>query len=663
MEAETEERHVSGDFTKNVQCAQAQAIHGRTRATAFTNAFVSASTFSVEVVNAGFDTKLTLWFAALLSTLLLRICFAIWIGRRKMIDHDPQKALRLMVTGALLTGLVWGALPWCVAPYVAGEKNNVIYLVMCGIATGSILTGLGHSLTSLAFAMPTMLGATISIIFHYNTAAWLIALAVIILTVVLFRSSLYGEKSFVGSVLGTLQAKALANSLSDANADIMRANSKLEALASRDPLTGLANRTTFNTALQSGIEAALEKNEQLALLVLDLDNFKTINDTLGHSAGDALLLEVSDRLRALVNGNGVIARLGGDEFAIIIGGADTPARARALCEQILQRSNQPAFLDGQPAVVGTSIGLALFPDHATNAEDFFINADMALYEAKDGGRRRWREFDPALRLRINRQHQIEQELPKALATGSIEAWFQPQVDLNSNEIIGFEALIRWHHPSLGPIAPPEIVAAAQVTNLAERLTAMVAKSACRLINRLPSLGLPRATVAINVSASEFALYSITSTLNRITKAHSINPGLFEIEITEEAMLDTVVAGEELKRIERSGYKLAVDDFGTGHSSLAYLVQLKIDRLKLDRCFVAGIQASQNQEIIAAMVVLGRSLSMQVLVEGVESQEEADTLRALGVRVAQGYFLGRPMPAQRIAGWIESRCETAQKAIA
>ncbi len=218
--------------------------------------------------------------------------------------------------------------------------------------------------------------------------------------------------------------------------------------------------------------------------------------------------------------------------------------------------------------------------------------------------------------------------------------------------------MRWTHPSLGAIAPPEIVAAAHTANLSEALTASIATGACRLLTTLPSLGLPEATVSVNVSPREFELYSVAETLDRITHAHGIDPALFEIEITEEAILDTLVAGEQLKHIERSGYKLAVDDFGAGHSSLAYLVTLKVDRLKLDRRFVAGIETSfQNQEIVGAMAGLGKALAMDIIAEGVETAEEAATLRGLGCPAAQGYFLGRPMPVDAIAGWLLTRLLT------
>ncbi|MDE1158726.1 MAG: EAL domain-containing protein [Neorhizobium sp.] len=252
----------------------------------------------------------------------------------------------------------------------------------------------------------------------------------------------------------------------------------------------------------------------------------------------------------------------------------------------------------------------------------------------------------------------------ALSSGQVVAWFQPQVELQSEAVIGFEALVRWHHPYLGPISPPEIVAAAQATNQSDRLTATVAEAACQLLDELPALGLPKAHVSINVSPREFELYDVASVLDSVTGAHRIDPVLFEIEITEEAMLDTAVAGEQLRRIEQSGYRLAVDDFGAGHSSLAYLVSLNVDRLKLDRRFVRDIATSrENQEVVGALVGLGRSLSMDVLIEGVETREEARTLSMLGCQEAQGYLFSRPMPAAQVADWVRERQGTALAEVA
>ncbi|MDR6818929.1 diguanylate cyclase (GGDEF)-like protein [Neorhizobium sp. 2083] len=664
MEAELRSGQTDPALALDVKRAQASAILDRLTSTLVANAGVSASALFVTTIGRGLTFAATIWFLTVIGSLLLRAFMASLLKRWGTVAHAPQSALDAMTVGALLSGLAWATLPFALPDFEAIGRDGGLYLMMLGMATGAVLMGVGYSPSSLAFALPPHASVMISLASSGGPGGWLLALNVVALTIILIRSSRTSAATFAGNVLGKLKATALADSLSSANSDILRANYRLEVLASCDPLTSLANRTAFNTALNEGIASARAAEEQLALLILDLDRFKMVNDTLGHSAGDALLVEVSDRLRSAVGGTGVIARLGGDEFAIILGGTDAAEIARNLARRILERSRQPVMLEGQPTVVGTSIGLALFPLHADTAEDLFISADMALYRAKDGGRRQWREFEPAFRSQADRQNQIEQELADALDAGHIEAWFQPQIDLASREITGFEALVRWHHPYLGPIAPPEIVSAAQAANLADRLTATVAEAACRLLTRLPALGLPRATVAINVSPREFDLYSVTDVLDRITSAHRIDPALFEIEITEEAILDTLVAGEQLKRIERSGYKLAVDDFGAGHSSLAYLVALKVDRLKLDRRFISGVHLSrQNQEIVGAMVGLGRALSMEVVVEGVESEEEANALCALGCAIAQGYFFSRPMPAERIPGWIESRRMLAERQVA
>ncbi|MEN3146028.1 EAL domain-containing protein [Neorhizobium sp. IRAMC:178] len=664
MEAEFRAGQIDPALALDVKRAQASTMLERLTSTLATNAAISASALFVTTIDRGLTFSAGIWFMAVIASLVLRVILASILMRWETVEHAPQQALHVLTFGALVSGLAWAALPLTVPDFSALGGDSGLYLIMCGMATGAVLMGVGHNPVSLAFAIPPNISVMVSLAVSGSAGGWLLTIDVVALTLVLIRSSRTSEATFVGNVLGKLKATALADSLSCANSDILRANYRLEVLANCDPLTGLANRAAFNAALGAGISTARATEEQLALLILDLDRFKMVNDTLGHSAGDALLVEVSDRLRSAVDGRGTIARLGGDEFAIILGGPDAGERARDLAARILDRSRQPVMLEGQPTVVGASIGLAFFPLHADTSEDLFISADMALYRAKDGGRRQWREFEPAFRSQADRQNQIEHELADALDAGDVEAWFQPQVDLASQQITGFEALVRWHHPYLGPIAPPEIVAAAQAANLADRLTATIAEAACGLLNRLPSLGLPRATVAINVSPREFDLYSVTDVLDRITSAHRIDPALFEIEITEEAILDTLVAGEQLKRIERSGYKLAVDDFGAGHSSLAYLVALKVDRLKIDRRFITGVHLSrQNQEIVGALVGLGRALSMEVVVEGVESEEEANSLSALGCEIAQGYFFGRPMPAERIPGWIESRRMLAERRVA
>ncbi|MDH4441820.1 MAG: bifunctional diguanylate cyclase/phosphodiesterase, partial [Rhizobium sp.] len=367
------------------------------------------------------------------------------------------------------------------------------------------------------------------------------------------------------------------------------------------------------------------------------------------------------RLERLVEDGSLIARLGGDEFAVVVTGPSATERARAHAARVLEACRTPVAWGQHRAMVGLSVGLAAYPDHAPSAEELLICADMALYEAKRGDRRKLGEFDPELRLTAERKRVIEQDLGAAIDSGALGAWFQPQVDLSSRRITGFEALVRWQHPQLGFIAPPDIVNAAQAMHLSERLTARIAGDACALARQLPNLGLEGATVALNVSPREFALYSVADMLEAVTAFHAVCPAALEIEITEEAILDPALADAQLKRLEEAGYKLAVDDFGMGHSSLAYLISLKVDRLKIDRSFVKDVARSEtNQKLITAMVSLGQSLNLDIVVEGVETQEDATVLARLGCTMAQGYLFARPMPPKALATWIAEHQTTVVK---
>jgi diguanylate cyclase len=641
-----------------VKRAQADTILDRLTTTLVVNAAVSVSAVLLSSINRGVTRSSLLWLLITMVTIAGRFLVARMLTRRQLPHHQPVLTLRLMILGAFVSGIAWAALPFSLPDFEPLGVDGGIYILMCGMGTGAVLLGTGHAVTALAFALPVHLSVIASLLMDTSAGGRLLAVNVLALTFVLYKSGVKGENIVIGNITAQLRATALAGSLSQANADIMLANERLEVLANGDPLTGLANRAAFNASLTDGIDNARSRKEQLALLILDLDRFKTINDTFGHSAGDDLLYQASGRLREAVSGRGVIARLGGDEFAIIIGGPQAGDEARNLAETILARGREPFVIQGRPVMSGVSIGIAIAPEHADTATDLFVSADMALYRAKDEGRGLWREFDHSLRDQAERRRRIEEDLPAALKAGEVRPWFQPQLDLAENRVVGFEALVRWRHAELGMIPPPEIVTAAHALNLSEALTETIAATACRLLADLPRLGLPDATVAVNVSPREFELYSVADTLDRVTRAHGIDPGLFEIEITEEAIIDTLVAGEQLKHIERSGYKLAVDDFGAGHSSLAYLVTLKVDRLKLDRRFVENIEMSrQNQEIVGALAGLGRALSMDIVAEGVERPEEAETLRTLGCPAGQGYYFARPMPVEMIATWLEARALT------
>ncbi len=566
---------------------------------------------------------------------------------------NPEASLSLITLGSCSSGLAWGSLPFILPNFNAFSLDAGLYLMMLGISIGSVLLGVGYRWVSVAFSTPIHLAVIVSVVSTGGISGIIVALNVVVLTIILHRSCQNSERSFLESITRKLEATALATSLTAAHSEMLQANARLELLASCDPLTGLANRSAFNSTLANAIQEARDTEGKIGLLVVDLDRFKHVNDTMGHKAGDSLLTEFAQRLRnSLPPGNTFIARLGGDEFAIIVTGNDAVLEATRSADIILRQVRKPFLLSGQNCSVGTSVGLAVYPDHATQADELFVSADMALYRSKEQGRGRWRKFDPKLRIAAERQRQIEADILEAIEQHKIEAWFQPQVCLQRDIILGFEALVRWHHPTLGFIAPPEIVQAAYSIQASDRLTGAIADAACAMLKRLPELGLPEATVAINVSPREFALYSVSEMLDAKVKQHGIKPSLLEIEITEEALLDTVIAGEQLKQLERSGFALAVDDFGAGHSSLTRLIDLKVDRLKIDRGITTGIAASpRNQAIISALIRLGEALSMTILAEGVETEEESRTLRSLGCQIGQGYLFSRPMNARALEEWL------------
>ena len=647
------------NFLPAIRKAQAEMILSGHGQTLFISAIVTFSAFLIASLERPLTMTLVIWCAVTLAALLLRIAIAVHVNRKGLVDSNPGRAVDLLAVGSLFSGLSWAALPFSIDQFDGTRTDAGIYVIMVGIAAGSILKGIGCSRVALAFALPVQMSILLSLASIGSTTALIIGVNVLAFGLTMYRHSVEAEKVFVSNESAKLEATDLAASLADANSDILKTNGRLEVLASFDAVTGVANRTLFNSRLESDIATARETGTPVALLLIDLDRFKAINDTLGHGAGDFVLQEIAQRLRASVGDDGLIARLGGDEFAVIFAGAAAPERARSKGEHFLIRSRVPIAVAGTASVVGASIGLASFPAQADNAEELLSRADMALYEAKEKGRRRLQEFDPSLKASIDRQRRVEQDLEEALARGGVEVWFQPQWQLASGKVTGFEALIRWHHPQLGPIAPPEIVQAAQALHLAEALTTVVATKVCELLIRLPSLGLPDTTVALNISPREFALYSVADVLETTTSRYGINRALLEVEITEEAILDTEGAGEQLKRLENAGYKLAVDDFGMGHSSLAYLIDLRIDRLKIDRSFVRNVADSRtNQDLIAALVGLGYALSLDIIVEGVETEKDATALQMLGCRVAQGYFFARPMALDVLIDWIEQRRSVA-----
>jgi diguanylate cyclase (GGDEF)-like protein len=636
---------------RQIMSAQALSVLDSIVLSLSANSFLAATTAAVLWLD-GPSVEILFWLAAVLAINLARYVGVRIVNRLNCAVERPQRALRVLSLGALGGGIAWSLPPYIGVAHETNGLNPYLIFIIGGICAGSLMQSTAYSRTALCFAGPPLASAFISLLVSGTTEAFVIAADALLLAVMMVRASQLSEAGFIRSQIDRLKAVALASSLSDANAEIRQSYHQLASLANRDPLTGLGNRALFNQRLRGLLDSTVPPGT-LALLVVDLDRFKAINDTMGHGAGDAVLVEIADRLTGLTYPTDTVVRLGGDEFAVIVEGEGAEMRGREIGEDIVRLAGDPIHIHDRPVTVGASAGLALHPQHGETADDLFASADIALYAAKEGGRRRLGLFNPGLKARIERQRLIEATLTEAIEARQLVVVFQPQVELANGRVTGFEALLRWAHPELGPVSPPDIVRAAHALHISSALTGYVATRAAELLRILPRLGLPEAAVAVNVSPREFSGDTLSRLLIAIASEHEVSPSLMEIEITEEATLDTQAAGAELARLEAAGFRLAVDDFGMGHSSLAYLVSLHIDRLKIDRSFVKGITTSrENQALIAALIGIGHALSIDIVVEGVEEEEEAEVLRMLGCRHAQGYYFARPMPAAEIPRWLD-----------
>jgi diguanylate cyclase (GGDEF)-like protein len=646
-----ETRPAPEDTKHHIMSAQANAVLDGIGVSLIANSFIALTTATVLWLD-GPDERILFWFIAVLAINAARLVTVNLINRRGLAERRPDRVLALLSGGALLGGLSWSLSPFIGdGVHTVGVHAYIIFIV-CGICAGSLMQSTAYSRTALFFSGPPLAAAFTSLLITWTPASIVIAADALLLSVMMVRASLLSQKDFIRSQVDRLNAERLAASLSSANAEISQSYQQLARLANRDPLTGLGNRSLFNQRLRSLLDERSVRHNSLALLAIDLDRFKAINDTMGHGAGDIVLAEIAARLSSLTGPTDTVVRLGGDEFAVIVEGDNAPERGRAIGHDIVRLAGEPILVDDRPVTVGASAGLALHPEHGDTAEALFANADIALYAAKEGGRRRLGMFNPELKARIERQRLIEASLAEAIERDEIHAVFQPQVELATLRVTGFEALLRWTHPELGPVSPQDVVRAAHALHISTALTGHIATHAAEFLRTLPGLGLPHAHVAINVSPRELSGDTLSTLLIGIAAAHGVDPTLMEIEITEEATIDTTAAGVELARLEAAGFRLAVDDFGMGHSSLAYLVSLHIDRLKIDRSFVTGIAVSrENQALIAALIGIGRALSIDIVVEGVETADEAEVLRMLGCRHAQGYYFARPMPAADIARWL------------
>jgi diguanylate cyclase (GGDEF)-like protein len=429
----------------------------------------------------------------------------------------------------------------------------------------------------------------------------------------------------------------------------LEAQAKISHMARHDALTSLPNRVLFHEQLVQGLRRA-GSNDQLAVLCLDLDHFKDINDSLGHPIGDALLKEVGRRLKATVGDNDTVARLGGDEFAVVQIGRSEEAAARALAGRLVEVISAPYEIDDHQIVIGVSIGISLSPQDGSNPDELLKNADLALYRAKADGRGTYRFFETGMDARAQARRLLEMDLRAALQRNEFEPYYQPIRDVASDRVVAFEALLRWNHPQRGLIAPINFIPLAEETGLIVQLGEFVLRSACADAATWPD----DVDVAVNLSPVQFKSPNLIASVTDALAATGLNASRLELEITESVLLQNSEATlTTLHELRAMGVRISLDDFGTGYSSLSYLRSFPFDKIKIDRSFVSELATrDDSMAIIRAVTGLGRSLGIVTTAEGVENDAQLELLRREGCTQAQGYLFSKPRPASDVALMLE-----------
>ncbi|MFZ3128176.1 MAG: EAL domain-containing protein [Rhodoferax sp.] len=433
------------------------------------------------------------------------------------------------------------------------------------------------------------------------------------------------------------------------------AEQKLDFFTQHDPLTGLSNRALFGEFLARAIRQAEHGQTQFSLLFINLDNFKTINESLGHRAGDRLLIEVAQRLRDLLPGVDAIARMSGDEFNVIVEHDPIGPGIDLVAQHVIDALSLPYLLDGNNAYVGASVGIALYPTDGRDAETLQSHADAALHRAKAQGRGILRFFSPEMSTLAKSRLSLEADLRRAMKQGELCLHYQPQTDLISGELMGLEALVRWQHPERGMVSPGAFIPLAEECGLIVQLGEWVLQTACRQIRAWSDAGLAPRHTAVNVSAIQLSRGNLVESVRNALAQTGVSPSQLELEITESfVMADRDRSFQSIAELKALGVRLSIDDFGTGYSSLAYLQQLKVDKLKIDMSFVRDMTRNHgNASIVRAVIAMGHSLGLEVIAEGVEEMAQARYLRTLQCNVMQGFLVSRPLPTEEITRFLRA----------
>ena len=547
------------------------------------------------------------------------------------IDYDPA----IFGLSVVIAVFASGAALW-IAFRLRGHSQRVRALrAGAAVVMGVAIVGMHYTgMAAAAFPLGSVCGAA-----HAGASTAWLALVIILITLAVLAIAL------IISVLDLrMEARTavLAHSLA-------QANQELAYLALHDNLTKLSNRLLLEDRLNQAIRTAEREKRRFALMFMDLDGFKAVNDVYGHHVGDLLLIDVAQRIVGRVRQQDTVARVGGDEF-VVLTHVDDPEDAGTLADTLLEAVREPFLAGGHELRVSTSIGIAMYPGDGANQHDLLTNADAAMYHAKGLGRNAYSFFEPSMNANVHQQLQLVQDLRLAIERNELVLYYQPKFHAPHGPIAGVEALVRWQHPVRGLLSANEFIPLAERTGLIVPLGTWVLDEACRQMAQWRREGHAGWSVAVNLSALQFGHAALIDTVRDTLARHALDPHCLTLEITEStAMRDADASLHILQQLDAMGVRISIDDFGTGYSSLLYLKRLPASELKIDRGFVRDLERdTEDAAIVSAIVALGQTLNLRIVAEGVETAEQQAFLTQLGCDSLQGYLLGRPMSAESLS---------------
>jgi diguanylate cyclase (GGDEF)-like protein len=562
---------------------------------------------------------------------------------------DPEAVrhhLFLQCAVAALSGVVWAFVAVLCDGYTA--PHTIFYLtLLCGMASGAITAGFAYALMPICYIVPVLLSIAVCLIYAGGFDRYCLAAITILYLAALTRGARESEVLFRQSSRLKNEATSMAESLKTARDEATAAAVELGHRAAHDALTGLLNRTGL---MQAVAVLPPSDTEDYTLMLLDLDGFKSINDAFGHKTGDRVLVEVGRRLRQSLKEDALVARWGGDEFAVLYNTARNNDAPSIVATELIAAMSIP-FGMFDAGRIGVSIGICA---HEHDVDEMLVRADAALYRAKAQGRNRYYLFDEDLRNHLEMRRDIERDLAKALSNDALEVWFQPIMGDGGRKVTDFEALVRWMHPRHGWIPSTDLVAVASLSGLAEPLFRYILKDTCAMMQILRAMDLGHLRVAMNMSPREMAQIDVDDLIVTKLRKLDLPASMLEIEITEDTAKDIRIVQSKLATLISEGVRIAIDDFGVGYSSMSSLRQLHVDRIKIDRSFVQGIAGSKDdRNVVQSILSLGKSLGIEVVAEGVETEADLLVLRELGCKIMQGYYFSKPMPPHELLEWLNS----------